>query len=181
MLQSLARLCLIPTLAVGLLAGGTAVAGAGALATVPVHTQAVGPPTVDGFVVGWIPRGLGADNVSDFAYSFDDVDFRSKVWESGPDRSGGYQVDLDVGVLRGDVLSSRGALYRFLTDYEQRPADEWRFVPFSVHGHAGYLGRDEAFWLVRPGLAVRISLDRDRFGVGDVVMVAEGIRRETIT
>jgi hypothetical protein len=179
--QSLARLCLVPALAVGLLAGGTVVAGAGALATVPVHQQVSSPPIVDGFVVGWLPRSLVGDNVSDFTYSFDDVDFQSKVWESGPDGSGAYHVDLDVGVLRGDVLSNPAALYQFLTDYEQRPADEWHFVPFSVHGHPGYLGRDEAFWLVRPGLAVRISVNRDRFSVADVVMVADGIHQETIT
>jgi hypothetical protein len=173
-------MCLVPTLAVGLLAGGTVVAGASALAAAPVHLQVASPPTVDGFVVGWVPRSLAGDNISDFTYSFDDVDFRSKVWESGPDSSGAYHVDLDVGVLRGDALSSSAALYQFLTDYEQRPADEWHFVPFTLHGHPGYLGRDEAFWLVRPGLAVRISLNRDRFSAGDVVMVAEGIHRETI-
>jgi hypothetical protein len=133
-------MCLIPTLAVGLLTGGAVVAGASALAAVPAQHQVVSPPTVDGFVVGWLPRPLADDNVSDFAYSFDDVDFQSKVWESGPDSSGGYQVDLDVGVLRGDVLSSPAALYQFLTDYEQRPPDEWHFVPFTVHGH-GSCGR----------------------------------------
>jgi hypothetical protein len=30
---------------------------------------------------------------------------------------------------------------------------------------------------VRPGLAVKISLNRDRFSVGDVIMVAQGIRQ----
>src|SRR2546430_836177 len=92
-LRSLARICLIPALGLGLLAGGAVAVGTHAVAAVSVRQQAVDPPTVDGFVVGWLPRSLAGDNVSDFTYSFDDVDFQSKVWESGPDESGGYHVD----------------------------------------------------------------------------------------
>ena len=172
-LGMLARLCAIPALVGAMVVA--ALAGA-ASAHSPAAQHWPDAPRIDGFTVCLLPEGVG-NLVSDFAYSFDGVDFRSKVWESGPDATGGYRQDLDVGVLRGKRLASRPALYRFLTDYEQRPSDEWRFVPFTVHGHPGYLGRDEAFWLVEPGIAIKISVDRDRFSVADVVLVAEGIRR----
>lgn len=173
MLRTFARLCAIPTL-VGALSVAAQLGEASAASPTAHHRAHA--PRVDGFTVCLLPGGVG-NLVSDFVYSFDDVDFRSLVWESGPDAAGGYRQDLDVGVLRGQRLTSRGALYRFLTDYEQRPSDEWRFVPFTVHGRPGYLGRDEAFWLVEPGVAIKVSVDRDRFSVADVVLVAEGIRR----
>jgi hypothetical protein len=131
-------------------------------------------PLLDGFALGWLPADLGPQ-VSDFTYTFGGIDFRSRVWERGPDADGGYHEDLDVAVLRGDRLDSAATLYRFLTNYEQRPPAQWHFVPFQVHGHPGYLGRDEAFWLVRPGIAVKVMLDQQRFSVADVALVAEGI------
>ncbi|HEX3812896.1 MAG TPA: hypothetical protein VHX59_08650 [Mycobacteriales bacterium] len=170
----LLRLCAIPALAVGAIVGVTAVVDGPASASPPGHIRAASAPIVDGFAVSWLPDGLGP-GVSDFSYSFDEVDFRSKVWESGPDADGAYHQDLSVDVLRGSALSDSGALYRFLTDYEQRPPAEWRFVPFSINGHAGYLGRDEAFWVVRPGVAVKVAVDRSRFHASDVLLIAEGI------
>lgn len=175
MSSRLLRLCAVPALAVGAIVGVTAVMDGPASAAPPGHIRtAAASPVVDGFSVDWLPDGLGA-SVSDFTYTFDGVDFRSKVWESGPGSDGGYRQDLSVDVLRGAVLSSSRELYRFLTDYEQRPPEQWRFVPFSINGHAGFLGRDEAFWLVRPGVAIKVAVDRTHFHAYDVLLTAEGI------
>lgn len=128
-------------------------------------------PQLDGFALSWLPAGLGSD--SDFTYEWDDVHFRSRVWETGPDDSGAYHEDLAIDILRGDGLQTAPQLYTFLKDYEERP--QWRFVPFAFQGHPGYLGADEAFWLVRPGVAVMMRIDRDEYGLGQLLRVAAGI------
>lgn len=129
---------------------------------------------LDGFAISWLPPGLGT--ASDFAYEWDDVQFHSRVWETGPDSSGGYHEDLAVDILRGDGLTSAPQLYRWLKDYEDR--EQWRFVPFTFRGRPGYLGADEAFWLVRPGVAVMMRINRDEYGLGQLLRVADGIHPE---
>lgn len=100
------------------------------------------------------------------------MSFATRAWESRS-ASGAYHEDLAVDVLRGEGLRSAVGLYAFLKEYEDRPT--WRFVPFAFRGHRGYLGADEAFWLVRPGVAVMLRIDRDRYGIGQMLRVATGI------
>ncbi len=170
--RRLGRLCAI-TVLTGIAIGG-AFAGTSGAAPQPAVVSKASAPVVDGFAIGWLPAGIG-QRVSDFTYTFGGVDFRSRTWERGPDADGAYRQDLGVAVLRGARLENAAALYTFLTNYEQRPPAQWHFVPFQVHGHPGYLGRDEAFWLVRPGVAVKVMLDQQRFSAIDVALVAEGI------
>jgi hypothetical protein len=141
-------------------------------AAVPEASAAAPAADLDGFAISWLPPGLGT--ASDFSYEWDGVQFRSRVWESGPDSSGGYHEDLAVDVLRGEALASAPQLYAWLKDYEDRA--QWRFVPFVFRGRPGYLGADEAFWLVRPGVAVMMRINRDEYGLGQLLRVADGIR-----
>jgi hypothetical protein len=147
-----------------LLAPGAAAAGAARPAPAGQST------TVGGFVFERLPAGLGAR--SDFVYDYDDVDFTSAVWETGPDADGAYHVDLDVVVMHGARLSGARALHDWFIAYEERPPAEVHYVPVRVHGHRGWVCRDEVFWLVRPGLALAVELDRTRWTRTDVLKVA---------
>lgn len=163
---------------------GVAAAAAGtAVASTAVAASPAGPTAVlraaaapaaatvlDGIAFGYLPTGLG--RASDFAYDFEGVDFVSRVWESGSDEAG-WQVDLDIAVLRGRRLSSARALHDWFIRYQDRPAAEAQYVPARVNGHPGWLCRDQLFWLLRPGLAVSVQLDRNRWTRGEVVRIAD--------
>ncbi|MFD2083319.1 hypothetical protein [Actinopolymorpha cephalotaxi] len=133
---------------------------------------------LDGFLVGSVPAGVG-ELVTDFAFEWEEVAHRSRVWESGPDADGGYQVDLTVDVLRGESLTSAGALRDYLTDYYERDPATWRLDPFKQHGQPGWHDGTIAFWLAAPGVGVAVKLDRERFGAGDLLRTAYGIRPVT--
>ncbi|MEV0838006.1 hypothetical protein AB0I55_00445 [Actinocatenispora sera] len=131
-------------------------------------------PVLDGFRLTHLPAGLGTP--SDFAYEWDDVAFCSRDWES---RYGdGWRVDLTVETLRGDRLASLAALRAYLTDYlEQGP--DWRLTPVSIGHHPGLRTDDRVFWLVRPGVAVSVSIDPERYGVAELLRTARGVRERS--
>lgn len=123
---------------------------------------------IDGISFQYLPSGLGA--TSDFTYDYDDVDFTSRVWESSsPD--GGTRADLDLVVMRGARLTDGAALHDWFISYEDRPPAGARYVPVQVHGQPGWLCRDQLFWLVRPGRAVSVLLDHNRWSTLDVVRI----------
>lgn len=128
--------------------------------------------TLDGLRIGHVPRGLGT--ASDFAYEYNDVTFVSRVWES--QNATGWQVDLTVDVLRGDRLATPAALHDWLIDYQDRPAGEAQYRRTRVHGHAAWIGRDEIFWLLRPGVAVMIRLDTERWNHCELRQTAVSVR-----
>jgi hypothetical protein len=138
-------------------------AGAGVAAACPPAPVAV----IDSVAFDYLPAGLGT--ASDFAYHFERVDFVARVWESQiPD---GWQVDLDIDVMRGARLSSGAALHDWFVKYEQRdPAPAYHRV--RVHGRPGWLCRDQLFWSLRPGLAVSVQLDGTRWPRHEVVRTA---------
>jgi len=115
---------------------------------------------LDGVQLRYLPPGLGG--YTDFAYDDEDVSFAARAWESGSDEAG-WRVDLDVEVLRGGRLSGARALHDWFIAYEQRPAGEVHYRPIRVHGHRGWVTRDEVFWLVRPGLAIAVTVDGARY------------------
>lgn len=168
----------------GLLAG-VALAGCGAgpavaSAAPSAETAAAGQVSpggyvLDGFEIICLPDGLGA-NVSNFEYEFEGVAFKTQVWETGPDEQGAYQTDLNVMVLRGERLRDVQALRDYLTFYQERDPREWHLDRIRHHGHPGYLGDDQAFWLVRPGLGVLVKVYGERFDQRDVITVAGGVR-----
>ena len=135
-----------------------------------------GPPgagVLDGYVLGRPPPGLGP-HVSDFAYEWGGVGFHSRVWESGPDSSGGYRVDFTVAVLRGERLRDPAALRSFMAGYLERPAGSWRERAFT--GRPGFTGADDAFFLDRPGVAVYARLERPGADRRDLLEFMEGVR-----
>jgi hypothetical protein len=141
-------------------------------AAAPSRPVAAHPaPVLDGFRLTHLPAGLGAP--SDFAYEWDEVAFCSRDWES---RHGdGWRVDLTVETLRGDRLTSLAALRGYLTDYlEQGP--DWRLTPVTIGHHSGLRTDDRVFWLVRPGVAVSVSIDPERYGVAELLRTARGVR-----
>ena len=134
-----------------------------------------GTGVLDGFVISSLPSGLGP-LVTDFAYEWEDVAHRSRVWERGPDEAGAYQVDLTVKVLRGSKLRSLAALRTYLADYHERDPGQWELEPFRHLGKPGYHDDDEAFWLDRRGVAVEVRIVNPRFTEGDLMQTVRGIR-----
>lgn len=132
------------------------------------------PTSVGGLTVGWLPAGLG--QASDFEYDYDDVRFASRDWETGNDTDG-WRVDLHITVMRGESLTSPGTFHDWFVGYQDRPADEARYLPILLKGHRAWLGRDQVFWLVRPGLAVSVTVDPQRYSTATVWRIARSIRQ----
>jgi hypothetical protein len=138
----------------------------------PAAAAAGRPATViDHMAFAYLPSGLGTS--SDFVYDYDDVDFQARVWESPTTE--GWQVDLDIDVMRGARLTSGRALHDWFIGYEERDPTP-RYQRVQVHGHPGWLCRDQLFWLVRRGLAVSVHLDGQRWSRHDVVRTARSAR-----
>jgi hypothetical protein len=130
---------------------------------------------LDGFVIDWVPRGVGP-LVTDFAYEWEDVAHHSRVWETGPDTDGAYRVDLTVTVLRGERLHDIEAVRDYLADYLERDPERWRLRTFRHLGRPGYHNDVEAFWSAEPGVAVRVRIDGERFTEGQLMRTARSIR-----
>lgn len=135
--------------------------------------QAASGTTVGGQRLTYLPAGLGAP--SDFHYEFDRVRFAARVWESGDDRTG-YQVDLDVMVMRGARLRTASALHRWFIGYQRRPVEVAHYRQVRVHGHPGWACRDQVFWLLRPGLAMSVMVDHGRWTERTALRIARAVR-----
>lgn len=135
--------------------------------------------TLDGFRLGHLPDGLGA-MVSDFDYEWDDVSFRTRVWERGPDAEGGYHVDLLAAVLRGDRLTDPDALRDFLAEYLERDPKQWALQPYERDAYHGYADTGRVFFLVRPGVAVQVAADEGGVVSQDeLIATADGVEPAT--
>jgi hypothetical protein len=135
------------------------------------------PPTgepLDGFAITRLPAGIGP-LVSDFEYEWEEVAFRSRVWERGPDSSGAYRVDLDVKVLRGDRLADLASLRDFLAYYHERDPETWELTEFDHDGLPGFYSQREAFWLVQPGVAIEVTVDTERYSPRTLLRTACGV------
>lgn len=148
-------------------ADAATVAGPVAAGTAAANGRAL-PTTVGAMRFSWLPAGLGQP--SSFDYSYGSVDFSSTVWES--ETADGWQVDLHLTVLSGGALSGGQALYDWFTDYQQRPPEEVDYRPVTVRGQPGWLTGDQLFYLVRPGLAVSITVDPSRWSTADLWGIA---------
>lgn len=151
-----------------------AVPPVGAAASCPVHSASVA-----GVVFGHLPSGLGRR--SDFRYHFAGVHFVAAVWERGPNPGGGYRESLDAVVMHGPRLDGPRALHDWYLRYQQRPARACRYRRLRVHGHHGWTCRDQVFWLMRPGMAVSVELDRRWWGHGVVLRIAQATHRRLVT
>jgi hypothetical protein len=152
----------------------------------PRSGYAVAPPsteqracTLDGFVIEHLPGGIGQP--TDFEYEWEDVSFHSRVWETGPDPEGAFKVDLTVKTLRGEKLSDLEALEAFLVEYEEKDPETWELRPVKVGEYDGLVADDEVFYLVSPGVAAEVSLDRERFSDQDLLDTATGFHPEATT
>jgi len=140
-------------------------------ATVAVTIGASGPPpVVDGFTVGHVPAGVG-QQVSTFTYHWEDVTFRSQVWERGPDAEGAFAVDLTVKTLRGAPLTDVAALREFLAGYHEQDPSTWREIEPGV----AYLRPGAVFRFVGPGVATEVSLDGTRFDEAELLATARAL------
>jgi hypothetical protein len=149
--------------------------GAGVAVALPAGAAAGAgrTATLDGVQLRYLPAGLGTS--TDFEYEYEDVSFVARVWESGSDDAG-WSVDLDIEVMRGAGLSSARTLHDWFIAYEDRPADEVDYHAVHIHGRLGWATRDEVFWLVRPGVAVAVTLDAHRWSHPTLMRTARAVR-----
>lgn len=129
---------------------------------------------LDNFAIDRLPAGVG-EQVSDFSYEWEKVAFTSRVWESGPDDDGAYNVDASVKILRGDRLADLPALLDYLALYHERDAETWELAEFAHPDGTGYYGAGEAFWLVEPGVAVSVRVDTEQFSNPDLMLTVFGV------
>lgn len=142
--------------------------GSGTVAAADTSDSRRLPITVGAMRFSWLPTGLG--ELSSFDYSYDDVSFTSAVWES--QIPNGWRVDLHLTVMSGDRLSDGKALHDWFIDYRQRPPEDVDYRTVTVLGQPGWMTRDQLFYLVRPGLAVSITVDPARWSTADLWAVA---------
>jgi hypothetical protein len=153
------------------------VAAAGLVLAMAGPGMAAGGPekaggVLDGFAIGHLPRDVGP-RVSDFEYEpEDEVRFTSRVWERKR-RGGGHAVDLTVIVVRADRFATLDDLREFMSGYHERDSSSWTKV--QVGARPGLKAAERVFWLVKPGVAVSVEIDVDRFGARELMAVAEGV------
>ncbi|MGW7684858.1 hypothetical protein ACWGID_29225 [Kribbella sp. NPDC054772] len=152
----------------------------------PSATYSAAPPsteqradTLDGFVIENLPDGIGTP--SDFEYEWEDVSFKSRVWETGPDDEGAFKVDLTLKTLRGEKLTDLEAVKDFLVEYEEKEPGSWQLTPVKVGGYDGLFAGDEVFYFIEPGVAAEVTIDHDRFTDEDVLDTAAGFHPESNT
>jgi hypothetical protein len=78
--------------------------------------------------------------------------------------------------MRGERLTDAHALHDWFIAYDERPPSEAHYVAVRVRGRPGWICRDQVFWLVRPGVAVSVLLDRTRWSRHDVLRIARSAR-----
>lgn len=130
---------------------------------------------LDGFRIRYTPCGIGSP--SDFEYEWEDVVFRSRVWETGPDEQGATKVDLMVKTIRGASLTDLAALRRFLTEYHEQPED-WALQAVRIGPYLGYSAGNQVFYFVRPGVGAEVTIDRSRFSQAELLRTARGFSPE---
>ncbi|MBE1457450.1 hypothetical protein H4W79_001664 [Nocardiopsis terrae] len=141
---------------------------------------AVGPRggPLDGFTIGHLPARIGAEaSTADFTYEWEGVSFTSRAWEQAKD-GGGFQVLLQVLVLRGEELTDLSAVRAFLARYHERDPEAWELEDFDNSGTPGLYGGNEAFWSPDEGVAVEV---RDPFGLlgeEELLATARGVGRQ---
>lgn len=133
-------------------------------------------PMLDGFVVGWVPQGIGP-MVTDFEYEWEDVGFLSRVWESGPYPDESYRVDLQVTVMRSPSFTDVAALREFLVGYLERDPAVWATEPFLHPDGLGFTDVGELFWLAEPGVAVRVFGGGEQIDFRDLTRTACAVRQ----
>ncbi|TDD72340.1 hypothetical protein E1262_03265 [Jiangella aurantiaca] len=139
----------------------------------PRHRQ-----ELDGFVLGWVPPGLGP-LATDFVYEWEDVGFRSRVWESGPYPDESYRVDLQITVMRSPFFTDVAAVREFLVEYLERDPAGWATEPFAHPDGPGFSDIGELFWLAEPGVAIRVFGGGEQIDFRDLTRTACAVRQVT--
>ncbi|MFC7624462.1 hypothetical protein [Microlunatus sp. GCM10028923] len=148
-------------------------AGSAAAASPP---RSLPPGWLDGFRIGWVPPGAG-DLVTDFASEWEEVRSRTRVWESGPSDDGGYRVDLQVAIMRSPTFTDPAAVREFLINWLERDPAGWATLPYRHPDGSGFGDDDELFWLVEPGVAVRVSAPPGAVAERELHRAARSVRQ----
>ncbi|WP_460768971.1 hypothetical protein [Nocardiopsis nanhaiensis] len=133
---------------------------------------------LDGFTIGHLPAPVDEEtSVSDFPYEWEDVSFTSRMWEQAKE-GGGFQVVLQVLVLRGEKLTDLAAVRAFLAHYHENDPATWDLAEFDNNGTVGLYGESEAFWSAGERVAVEVRDPSGLLGKEEVLATARGIGTE---
>ncbi|MBR8744585.1 hypothetical protein DSY14_23175 [Nocardiopsis sp. MG754419] len=134
---------------------------------------------MDGFTVTHLPDRVGTQTTpADFTYEWEDVAFTSRVWEQAKE-GGGFQVVLQILVLRGDALTDLTAARAFLAHYHERDPDTWELADFDREdGDAGLYGDTEAFWAPAERVVVEVRDASGLLGQEELLATARGVLTE---
>ena len=121
--------------------------------------------TIDDVRFAALPHGLGSPSQFE-SITDDDVAVTTRSWESQV--NDGWRVDLSISVTRSAWLATPQQFQEWLVAWQQRPAQEAVTRRVRVGGADVWIGRDQAAWLVRPGVGAVVRLDRNRWPAGDL-------------
>lgn len=161
-------------------ARGTVRTGTAVLAVLAAVLTGPGPKggTVDGFTIGHVPAALarGAEvEASESSYEWGGAGFTARMWERALP-SGGFRVELQVLVVRGEALSDLHEVRAFLSEYHGHPWAAGDLEEFDHGAATGYMGRLEAFWLHEPGVAVEVRDSAGVLGPEELLQTALGVK-----
>ncbi|WP_017555638.1 hypothetical protein [Nocardiopsis baichengensis] len=161
-------------------ARGTVRTGTAVLAVLTAALAGPGPEggRVDGFTIGHVPAALaqGAEvEASETSYEWGGARFTARMWERALP-GGGFRVELQVLVVRGEALSDLREVRAFLSEYHGHPWAVGDLEEFDHGGAPGYMGTLEAFWLHEPGVAVEVRDSAGVLGPGELRRTALGVR-----
>ncbi|HJE59406.1 MAG TPA: hypothetical protein K8V84_13005 [Nocardiopsis listeri] len=134
---------------------------------------------LDGFTVTHLPDQVGAQaSAADFSYEWEDVAFTSRAWEQAKE-GGGFQVVLQVLVMRGEEFVDLDAVRTFLARYHERDPDTWELTDLTRDdGAPGLRGDREAFWTPGEGVAVEVRDTSGLLGQEELLATARGVVEE---
>ncbi|MFD7368561.1 hypothetical protein ACFV4I_20065 [Nocardiopsis alba] len=130
---------------------------------------------LDGFTITHLPETVGPQaSPSDFSYEWEDVVFTTRAWEQAKE-GGGFQVVLQVLVMRGEGLTDLASVRSFLAHYHERDPDSWDLADFDRDDTSGLYGAAEAFWVPEKGVAVEVRDTSGLLGTDEMLAIARGI------
>ncbi|OOC52895.1 MULTISPECIES: hypothetical protein [Nocardiopsis] len=138
----------------------------------PVVSQSVSSYSLDGYEIGYLPEDLEGYGINASSITDRRGNRQSQIsWTQGPDR-----MLARVAVLRSERFQSledlRSIRYGHLPEGSLHRMDRNEALE-----HESYLSQEtgDLFWLERPGVAIAVHLQPDRWDSGELVRMAESV------
>ncbi|MFD6949450.1 hypothetical protein A6A08_04940 [Nocardiopsis sp. TSRI0078] len=139
----------------------------------PVASQSASSYSLDGYEIGYLPEGLEEYGISASSVTDRKGNKQSQIsWIQGPDQLFGR-----VTVLRSESIQSLEDL-RSMRYGHLREGSLQRMERNEALEHESYLSQEtgDLFWMEKPGVAMAVHLQPDRWGSGELVRMAESLK-----